>query len=414
MTRKGPTVPVDSRWQLTDIQRFLAIVTVVLALFLGAMSWGMGSVLMAVIAVAVVTGAGLGVFLLGLRANGRNILECDATIMGVSPPPVGSIVGRCELRLLVDLPGRPSTMVKLRDPAVPVVKWPQVGSVLPVEILPRAARPLRVRWDRVEARAARPVSPAEDATGLAVPFFTDYADDVRPRSVPPTPTRAMDERSAPESEADDFAELDALDALADAEALADIAELDRIETVDDIDAIVSGEPSGDERARAADYELPMRSIPQPRDEPDLRPSAALPGQMPSQARDADGQAMGVMLVVSDLARSVRFYRDQVGFEVVDSGANVAVLAYGEGRILLRQLADMSPVERRVSHLHIRVSDVDLSYKDLKARGVEFVHRPRVTSRGDKLDLWSATFRDPDGHDIALTQWRTREDAGPAT
>jgi catechol 2,3-dioxygenase-like lactoylglutathione lyase family enzyme len=126
--------------------------------------------------------------------------------------------------------------------------------------------------------------------------------------------------------------------------------------------------------------------------------------------DADAQAMGIMLVVSDLVRSERFYRDKVGFSVVDSGANVVVLAYGEGRILLRQLADMSPVDRRVSHLHLRVPDVDSSYRDLKARGVEFVHRPRVTSRGDKLDLWAATFRDPDGHDIALTQWRAREDA----
>jgi hypothetical protein len=31
----------------------------------------------------------------------------------------------------------------------------------------------------------------------------------------------------------------------------------------------------------------------------------------------------------------------------------------------------------------------------------------VVNRGAKLDLWAAAFRDPDGHGIALTQWRNR-------
>jgi len=164
----------------------------------------------------------------------------------------------------------------------------------------------------------------------------------------------------------------------------------------------------------------LRSIPQPRPAERLAErrgaaSAQANGQSVTD-RDNDGAdnglAMGMMLVVSDLSRSLRFYRDLVGFSLIDNGTNVAVLGYGGGRVLLRQLADMSPVDRRVTHLHISVPDVDASYKDLKDRGIEFVHRPRVTSRGEKLDLWSATFRDPDGHDIAVTQWRTREDVPP--
>ena len=38
-------------------------------------------------------------------------------------------------------------------------------------------------------------------------------------------------------------------------------------------------------------------------------------------------------------------------------------------------------------------------------GVQFVHAPRPVNRGDKLELWAATFYDPDGHNIAITQWR---------
>ena len=99
---------------------------------------------------------------------------------------------------------------------------------------------------------------------------------------------------------------------------------------------------------------------------------------------------------------------------VDTSAWVsAVLSRGGGRILLRQVADTSPADRPVVHLHVEVADVESAYQDLRARGVEFVHRPRVTNRGDRLDLWAATFRDPDGHVVALTQWRDRR-AGPGT
>ena len=109
--------------------------------------------------------------------------------------------------------------------------------------------------------------------------------------------------------------------------------------------------------------------------------------------------MGVMLVVSDLTRSVEFYRDLVGFELVESSSTTAVLTYGGGTVLLRQLADMSPVDRRVAHLHIQVPDVEAAYEDLRAKGVPFAHRPRIINRADRRDLWAATFRDPDGHDV---------------
>ena len=66
------------------------------------------------------------------------------------------------------------------------------------------------------------------------------------------------------------------------------------------------------------------------------------------------------------------------------------------------------IDRRVGHLHIEVPDLDLAFTDLAAKGVLFSHRPRMVSRGDDIELWKATFRDPDGHGIALTEWRPRD------
>jgi catechol 2,3-dioxygenase-like lactoylglutathione lyase family enzyme len=117
-----------------------------------------------------------------------------------------------------------------------------------------------------------------------------------------------------------------------------------------------------------------------------------------------------MLLVADLARSVAFYRDKLDFRVVDETPGGAVLEFHGGRMLLQRRVDMSPVERRLSHLLFSVSDVDATYAELRSRGVEFLHRPKLISRVGELELWGATVRDPDGHAIALAQWRDRADA----
>jgi catechol 2,3-dioxygenase-like lactoylglutathione lyase family enzyme len=420
MLRKAEKVREDSRWHLTDFQRLLVVVAVASAFFLSAISLGAQSIVPLVIAMVLIVGAGLGVFLLGLRFTGRATVQGHAYVIMAQPPPIGKIVGRCDLRLLVEMPGQASNMVKFRDPSVPVTKWPTVGVTLPVEVSPRNPRQLRIRWELVDAHTLRSAVPAED--DFTVPFFTEYADgelkglngDVAGASGDPTGDSAADLINAsgdvaPPRAGDPFDEY----GLPQRDSVPDTILGDEII----IPPHLTADLSRDANAHGADAELPTRSIPQPRPAEGLaerrgatRPDLSNGQSVTERAGEDDAPAMGMMLVVSDLKRSLRFYRDLVGFSMVDGGANVAVLEYGGGRVLLRQLADMSPVDRRVAHLHISVPDVDASYKDLKDRGVEFMHRPRVTSRGDKLDLWAATFRDPDGHDIALTQWRTREAA----
>jgi catechol 2,3-dioxygenase-like lactoylglutathione lyase family enzyme len=416
----------SGRWQLTDFQRFLVVAAVVTSMFLAAMSLGMGSIVLLLIAVLLIVVVWLGIFLLGIRFNGRAGLTGEAHVVMAPPPPANQIIGRCDLRLVVELPGRGSSDIKLRDPAVPVTKWPRIGQVLPVEVDPRNARQIRVRWDLVDEHRARPATVgagAEEATAFAAPFYTDYADGALDAEYSPTPrTPALDPTpatvaveeyrpgSGPPELSDtihwgDPLDLEELDAL-HPDVIEDSPTPPRPQDIETIEV----EPSV--RAEAAGFELPVRGIPQPRrDERPMSRQVSTPAEN-SGAEDGENHAMGVMLVVSDLARSVRFYRDLVGFTVVDSSATTAVLAYGGGRVLLRQLVDMSPVDRRVAHLHISVNDVEAAYRELHAKGVPFAHKPRVINRGDKLDLWAATFRDPDGHDVAITQWRDRDELLP--
>jgi catechol 2,3-dioxygenase-like lactoylglutathione lyase family enzyme len=117
--------------------------------------------------------------------------------------------------------------------------------------------------------------------------------------------------------------------------------------------------------------------------------------------------VSVTLIVADLERSRRFYRDIIGMDEVDSSAQTSVLAFGDAGVVLRQVSDMAPVDRRVMHLNLEVADVTRAYERLHARGVEFVHKPRVVAQGEQLELCSAMFRDPDGHAVTLMRWEIR-------
>jgi catechol 2,3-dioxygenase-like lactoylglutathione lyase family enzyme len=383
------------RWRLTDIQRLFVAITVAVAVFLAFMAIGMGSGLLLLIALLLLVLVGLLVFVLGLRHADQTPAYGEARVLAAPPPPIGSIVSACQMRLWVELPDRPAVEMRHRDPAVSVTKWPRVGAVLPVEVDARN-KSLRVRWDRISPKKVEPASPVAVTAPEAVPFYMDYADrSAEPRGRGPSRVDAAITGTGDEPRA-----ITAGVATTSTD-LEPTAHLPAQPAPPSTPPAVGSEPDPEVRARAAHYELPMRTIPQPR-----------PSEQPAQPDGIDASddsaAMGAMLLVSDLQRSVAFYRDRVGLRLVDQASNTAVLSYGGGRVLLRQLADMSQVDRRVSHLHIQVSDVDASYRDMVARGVEFVHAPRVISLGERLNLWAATFRDPDGHDIAVTQWRTRQ------
>ena len=141
-------------------------------------------------------------------------------------------------------------------------------------------------------------------------------------------------------------------------------------------------------------------------EPDERADdliTAYPSARPGPAGAIHG--VGITVLVTNLERSITFYRDILGFFEIDSSTSSAVLASGDTRLVLRTVHDLSAAAGRLIYLNLEVGDVEAVYQELKAKGVPFVHGPRPVNRGDKLELWAAAFSDPDRHNIAITQWR---------
>lgn len=111
------------------------------------------------------------------------------------------------------------------------------------------------------------------------------------------------------------------------------------------------------------------------------------------------------LVVTDLARSVEFYTGLLGLVELDRSADAVLLEAGFGRVLLVSRPDAPDRPSPLMHLALEVSDVDSAYLHLQDRGVEFSHAPRAAITGGTYEVIAASFTDPDGHGLAITEIR---------
>jgi predicted enzyme related to lactoylglutathione lyase len=108
----------------------------------------------------------------------------------------------------------------------------------------------------------------------------------------------------------------------------------------------------------------------------------------------------VMVVVSDMERSLRFYRDVLGLGVEHESPHWSQLDAGTISIGLhpgaeeRPAPDESPVQ-----LAFYVEDAEQAVGELRSAGAEVAQEPVEEPFGGYL----AVIRDPDGHAIQLLQ-----------
>lgn len=422
------------------------VATFVVLFGLGMPSWSIVALGAAILVLALA--------LATVRAGGRTWVIGEGTVHTVSEPPTQYAFGRCELQLFIDAPGLPPRAKKIIEPRVPVAKWPAPGQTLPIRVALDDQRHVRVLWDEVltHTEAARvsgadlpphhsdPDLPVEElliqqeappwAGRAADDEFRDpYGDPVPPPTEPstvvvhqvpggptvldgelvnppapgdlprraaPSPRPPAEERFDPAAEAAPF----------------------QAAAFEATSAATAARPTAEEAGGAADaFRVPAPADPVdlPLDDP-LPPYAEEPvipdldeAIFGEPAGDPPIAGVGFTLLVTDLARSLTFYRE-LGFSEVDRGSGNAVLASGATRLVLREATEAVPISRRLVHVNLEVDDIEDAYARLRESGVRFTYPPRVVNRGSKLEVWAAAFRDPDGHGIALTQWRERAEA----
>jgi methylmalonyl-CoA/ethylmalonyl-CoA epimerase len=115
----------------------------------------------------------------------------------------------------------------------------------------------------------------------------------------------------------------------------------------------------------------------------------------------------VALQATNLDAAVAFYRDVLGMRFMAryDPPGLAFFDMGGFRLLLSATASEAT-------LYFRVADIDEAVKELKKRGVSFLHPPAMIHRDDAGELgkkgveeWMAFFKDPSGNLLALSELR---------
>ena len=130
---------------------------------------------------------------------------------------------------------------------------------------------------------------------------------------------------------------------------------------------------------------------------------------PAEAARRDGTALAHMLIVADVQRSVRFYRDVLGATVVREG-EPSILRLCHGWLILNVGGGPTPDKpdvtmtppagsaRVTSALNIRVADLAAVYQAWSGLGARFLTEP--VDYGWEIRCY---LRDPDGHLIEVGQ-----------
>ena len=115
-----------------------------------------------------------------------------------------------------------------------------------------------------------------------------------------------------------------------------------------------------------------------------------------------------MVIVSDMQRSVEFYRDKLGIPLKFQSPDWTEFATGSTTLALHGggFPSQQPPTQDPSKLAgacsigFNVEDVDKTYEELKAKGIRFVMTP-TQREGEGIKL--AVALDPDGLPISFAQ-----------
>jgi predicted enzyme related to lactoylglutathione lyase len=102
----------------------------------------------------------------------------------------------------------------------------------------------------------------------------------------------------------------------------------------------------------------------------------------------------IVVGVSDLSRSVSFYRDTLALPLAPAPGDLPMFRAGDLTIVLN--GALSPSGGGFE-LVFPVESVSTVWKQLTDRGCKFTGAPREVAP----KMWAATFSDPDGHHLTL-------------
>lgn len=113
----------------------------------------------------------------------------------------------------------------------------------------------------------------------------------------------------------------------------------------------------------------------------------------------------IAIPCGDVARARAFYRDVLGLpHLFDAGPNLSFFRCADVRLMLTTPENVDHA-RMSSMLYYFVADVDAAYRDLSAKGVEFIESPKMIAKMPDHDLWLAAAKDSEGNLLGIMEER---------
>lgn len=116
----------------------------------------------------------------------------------------------------------------------------------------------------------------------------------------------------------------------------------------------------------------------------------------------------IEIIVRDVEKHVEFYQ-KLGFNLIKRtdhhGGSAELQLPGENQPIIEIHALLTEENPGINHISFRCDDVDATYEELTAKGIDFYEAPSpvpVTGRRNAL------FRDPDGWRLQLSDARRTE------
>ena len=118
-----------------------------------------------------------------------------------------------------------------------------------------------------------------------------------------------------------------------------------------------------------------------------------------------GRIGQIALSVTDMSRSVAFWRDTVGLRFLFQAPNVAFFDVAGVRLMLGAAESNAKVAGTT--LYFETSDLDATFAAIRDLGAKVARNgePHFIAKLGAKDLWMGFLEDPDGHVFALMEER---------
>jgi methylmalonyl-CoA/ethylmalonyl-CoA epimerase len=132
----------------------------------------------------------------------------------------------------------------------------------------------------------------------------------------------------------------------------------------------------------------------------MHPCGAVKAKAMQLGLGAVGQ---IALNVSDVDAAEHFYGETLGLRKIFRPQPHMVFFDCGGLSLLLEKSHDAEATAGGSVIYFDCADIALTVRELKSRGVVFVHPIHLITQQPTFDLYMAFFRDPDGNMLALSQ-----------